>query len=407
LTDVIVAFSAIAAIMILSFIGEVVSRRVLLPSVILLIVLGIICGPALHLFEYDALVAFVPFIAPLTIAFIGFEAGMKMDIYEVMEQSKRAFLLSILGFVFGTVTVGFFLHYFLGVEWSYAFLMASAWGGVSTATVDTVCKHLRLSEKTRTTLIMTSLADDSIVLISTLTILNYILLGEIGIRESILILASNICTSIFIGVLAGLAWINLVYLTRKAEYTYTFILAAILFVYSITEILGGTGGIAIFIFGLMLGNFRSVTSALKLRMNKKELSAVVVQIENFHSQLTFIIRSFFFTFIGLIYVFTGIVELLLGLAVSIVLHLTRFLAVKIGTFRSPLASDLPAIGFIVGKGVASAAMSTLPLAYNLPNASFLASTALNVILFINVISIVLPFLLSKRAPRTTTPTDFL
>jgi len=402
MNEVIIAFSTIAAIMFLSFVGEVISRRVLLPSVMLLMILGIFCGPVLNLFEYESLVALVPFIAPLTIAFIGFEAGTKMDIYEVIEQSRTALVLSVLGFVLSAIATGVFLHLAFGLEWAYAFLLASAWGGVNTATVDSVCSYLRLGEKTRTTLMMSSLADDSLVLISTLTILNYILLGGVGIREVAVGLTSNLSISVSVGFLAGLAWLNLLYLTRKAEYTYTFTLAAILLVYSVTEMLGGTGGIAVFLFGLILGNHRSVATALKSRIDGSKLSALVKLIDRFHSELTFIIRSFFFTFIGLMYVFTGVFELLMGLAASLLLHLTRFVAVKVASFRSPLASDLPVIGFIVGKGVASAAVSTLPLAYGLPNATFFVSIALNVILLTNVISISLPLLIGKIKKQTRT-----
>jgi len=395
--DIIVIFYTIAVIMFLSFIGEVVSRRVLLPNVILLIILGIICGAALHLFEYNALVGMVPLIAPLTITFIGFEAGLKMDFYEAVEQSRRAIILSVVGFILSLITVGLFLHYTCGLEWAYAFMLSSAWSGVNTATVNAVCKHLKLKEKTHATLTISSLVDDAIVLVSTLIILNYILLGGMGLRENILKLTSNFCISIFIGVTLGLAWMNLLYFFRRAEYTYTFTLAAILFVYSVTETLGGTGGIAVFLFGLMLGNSVSISSALRLRLKKSELSNLTQLIRNFHSELTFIIYSFFFTFIGLIYVFTGISELLFGLAISFLLHMARLLAVKIGIVGSPLTSDFPAIGLIVGKGVASAAMSTLPLAYGLPNATFYTSIALNVILFTNLISILLPLIFAKAS----------
>ena len=197
-------------------------------------------------------------------------------------------------------------------------------------------------------------------------------------HETASALMSNISISICIGALIGLLWLNLLYIARKTKFIYTFTLAAILFFYSLVEMLGGTGGIAIFIFGLIIGNYRSVITTLKLQLEKKQLSGIIRRIDGFHSEITFMLRSFFFTFLGLIYTFAGVTELLIGLAISILLHITRYLAFKIGTVRSPLKSDLPAIGLIVGQGVAAAAMSTLPLAYGLPNAAFYTSIALNV-----------------------------
>lgn len=100
MSEVLIAFLTLAAIMVLSFIGEIISKKIVVPSAILLVLLGIACGPLLRLFEYEALVATVPFIAPLTIAFVCFEAGSEMNVYRVLRSSGRAAVLSVLGFVF-------------------------------------------------------------------------------------------------------------------------------------------------------------------------------------------------------------------------------------------------------------------------------------------------------------------
>jgi cell volume regulation protein A len=391
-----VVLFTVAAIMVLSFIGDLVSRKILLPNVILLIITGIICGPVLNLFNRTDLVAVVPFLAPLTIAFIGFNAGLHMDIYEVLAQSRRALFLSVFGFVLSTGAIGVLLHFVFSIRWAYAFLLSSAWGGVNTATVSVVCKHLKIGRESFTTLTMSSLIDDIIVLVSALTLLNYITLGGLGVQEISLELVRNLSVSIFLGVMIGLAWLYLLYFSRKTEYTYTFMLAAILGVYSGTELLGGTGGIAIFIFGLILGNSQFLAGSLRMKVDGDMLFELKNLIGRFHSELTFILTTFFFTFVGLIYVFTGVSELLLGLIISLLLHGTRLVAVKVGTWKSSLAPHFPAIGLIVGKGVASAAMSTLPLAYNLPNAGMFSSVALNVILFTNIISIILPVLVYRK-----------
>ncbi len=393
--EIAVVFFTIACIVALSFLGDLVSRRILLPNVILLIVAGIVCGPALNLFERTALVGMVPFLAPLAIAFIGFNVGLGMDVYEVMAQSRRAVLLSVLGFVLSTSVVGVFLHFAFNLQWAYTFLLASAWGGVNTATVSAVCKHLKIAGKSLTTLTISSLIDDIIVLIVGLTLLNYVTLGSMGVQQVSLELVRNLCVSVFVGVVTGIAWLNILYFARRAEFVYTFVLAAVLGVYSGTELLGGTGGIAIFIFGLILGNCRSLAKSLRLKVDIERLFELKGFIGKFHSELTFMITTFFFVFVGLLYVWTGWFELLLGLVVSLLLHGTRLMAVKVGSWRSELAGDLPAIGLIVGKGAASAAMSTLPLAYGLANTALFTSIALNVILLTNVISIFLPIWVTR------------
>jgi cell volume regulation protein A len=333
----------------------------------------------------------------LTIAFIGFEVGLGLDIYEVLAQSRRAVLLSVLGFAFSTCVVGIFLHFTFNIGLDYAFLLASAWGGVSTMTVSVVCKHLNIGKEAFSTLTISSLVDDIVVLVVALTLLNYITLGGLGFEQVSLNLVRNLSVSVFVGVIVGVAWLYVLYFCRQAEFVYSLVLAALLGVYSGTEMLGGTGGIAIFIFGLILGNCRSLVNSLKLKVDSERLFDLKELVRKFHSELAFILTTFFFVFLGLIYMWTGWLELLLGLVISLLLHGSRLLAVRIGTLKSELTRDFPAIGLIVGKGAASAAMSTLPLAYGLPNAEMLTSIALNVILLTNVFSVILPIAFAKKS----------
>ncbi|MBS7619818.1 cation:proton antiporter, partial [Candidatus Bathyarchaeota archaeon] len=395
MADAVIFIFVVAAIMALGFIGDALSRRVLLPSAIILMFLGIVFSSVLHLFPYNFLLAALPLVSPLTLAFLSLEAGMSMDIRQVLDQSVRVIILATLGFIFSLITVGSLLHFVLGIRWSYSFLMASAWSGMNIAIVNSVFRYIKIREETRVTITMVSLVDDPIVLVSTLTILNYILKGYTGFEGVITVLFKNIGISVFLGFILGVGWLYILYLLRKGEYTYTLTLAAFLFIYAFTEFFGGTGIMAVFIFGLILGNYKIIVRRFKLNISVNEFAQLKNMMEKFHSELTFMLCSFFFTFIGLIYVFNDVFYLLLGLACCLLLHCTKYVIFKIGTFRTPMASDLPIIGLIVGQGAASASMSTLPLVYNLPQAATLTSLALNIILLNNLSSIILPFISFK------------
>ena len=224
MNDVLIAFSIFAAIMVLGFVGDVISRKILIPNVIMLIILGIVCGPLLNLFPYSSLIAAVPYVAPLTIAFISFEAGMSMDIYKVLEHSRRAVSLSLIGFLLSMAAVGSLLHFALGIRWAYALLLASAWSGVNIAIVSSVLKYIKVREETHATLSMIALIDDPLVLVTTLMILRYILLGGLDLREISSTLISNVSSSVVLGAVLGVAWLNILYLFRRGEYTYTCLL---------------------------------------------------------------------------------------------------------------------------------------------------------------------------------------
>jgi cell volume regulation protein A len=392
-----IIFLTAAAILALGFLGDMLARRIMLPSVIFLIILGIIFGPVFGPtigLDRLSLIGVLPILAPLTLAFIAFDTGINMDISRVISESKRSLIFSTLGFLFATITVGVFVRYAFALDWAYSFMLASAWGGVNTTTITAIGRHLRVREETLSTLILSSLIDDIIVLVTALTILNSITLGGLAFEELSVALVSNVAISFFLGVIAGIVWLNIFYVS-ESEYAYTFTLAAVLSVYSLTEVLGGTGAIAIFIIALILGNSESFCQTLRMKVDLLQLEQLKNSIRNFHSELTFILVTFFFTFVGLIYVFTGVLDLVLGVIVSLLIHLTRYASVWVGSWRSSIREDLPAVGLIVGKGAASVAMSTLPLAYALSSGEFIAGVALNVILFTNLFSIILPFIAKK------------
>jgi cell volume regulation protein A len=148
MNEALVAFSVIAAIMVLGFIGDALSKKVLLPSAVMLMALGIIFGPVLHLFPQDLLLGAIPYVAPLTLVFMSFDAGISTDISVALSQGKRAIPLALLGFVFCMFPVGVFLHFALGIRWAYAFLMASAWSGTNIIIVSTVFKYVKVQKET-------------------------------------------------------------------------------------------------------------------------------------------------------------------------------------------------------------------------------------------------------------------
>jgi cell volume regulation protein A len=73
---------------------------------------------------------------------------------------------------------------------------------------------------------------------------------------------------------------------------------AILFVlYGVTEVAHGSGAMASFIFGLILGNH----AELAKRLHLKPSFVVDERIKQFHSELSFVVRTFFFVFLGLVF----------------------------------------------------------------------------------------------------------
>ena len=78
-------------------------------------------------------------------------------------------------------------------------------------------------------------------------------------------------------------------------------MGVILALYSITEFLGGSGAIGRPDIRIMLGNEKSVRSIIHMDETEEK-----VPIKEFHTEVSFIVRTFFFVFLGMVVTLTSI-----------------------------------------------------------------------------------------------------
>jgi len=125
---------------------------------------------------------------------------------------------------------------------------------------------------------------------------------------------------------------------------------------------GESGALTALVFGLMLGNKKLFSRYLRFKL--PELSAD----NSFHEQLTFLVRSFFFVFVGLLASFGRIEYLILGVVMSIVIYIGRIGVTKISLTKRFSAFDKKVTSVMLPRGLAAAVLATLPLTLGLRNA---------------------------------------
>ena len=120
----------------------------------------------------------------------------------------------------------------------------------------------------------------------------------------------------------------------------------------------------------------------------------------FESEIAFLIRTFFFVFLGLIAMISNVWFLFLGAILSFLLLLVRFGAVALATLRSELREERPIMGVVLTRGLAAAVLATLPLQYGLLYSDVYINLAVIVIISTAVIATVGTFALrTKRGGR--------
>ena len=133
--------------------------------------------------------------------------------------------------------------------------------------------------------------------------------------------------------------------------------------YVLTEVLGGSGGgaIACLIFGLVLGNSQHLSRIFKRQLSSKQ---VLGEVFKFNTELTFLLRAFFFTLLGL----TATLDLSLlfaSVCCLILFVLARLLVAHfLGYFLKLTKNEKILIGLMVSSGFSVALTSQLPRIYD-------------------------------------------
>ncbi|MEM3609049.1 MAG: cation:proton antiporter [Candidatus Bathyarchaeia archaeon] len=352
------------SIIIIGFLGNYVLERTGFPDMLFLIILGMTLGPLTGLVDAASIMSLAPYLAVLALVFILFDGGMAMNIYQVFSESPRAAVLAIVGFVINVIAVSLFMMFVVipGLPLLYSVLFGTMYGGSSSIAVVSLVSKIKPSEKCTTILSLESTMSDILQIIFSLIVIEIILTGKfdlIGVSQSI---TSRFSIGIVLGFLFGLFWLSVLKRVMKVAYAYMLTLAIALLAYSISEFLGGSGALSSLLFGVVLGNEKEIYKIL--RMERPPNAVIDAGLKRFESEIAFLLRTFFFVYIGLIVTIDKINTVIVGIILSLILLLVRFGAVRIATARcSELVRERPIMSVMLTRGLAAAVLATLPMEY--------------------------------------------
>lgn len=390
---VMLALITASIIIVIGFLGSYLFDRTGLPDMIFLIVLGVFFGPILRFFDPTTITGLAPYIAALALVFILFDGGLRMNIYEIF--SPLAPALAIIGFVLSVITVTLFTHFLMGVPLLYGVLFGSICGGSSSIVVVSLARRIKVSEKCATTITLESAITDILCIVVSLSVIGIILTGQANYSIVGKEIATQFSTGAVVGVLFGLFWLSILKRVAKVPYAYMLTLAIVLLAYTVSDYLGGSGALSSLLFGVMLGNEKEIYKILKLERTRDTL--IDEGMKRFESEIAFLVRTFFFVYLGLIAIVTNVNMLILGIFLSFLLLIVRYAGVQLATVQSPFTHDERKImSMVLTRGLSAAVLSTLPIQYGLLYADLYLNLTLVVIITTAVICTVGVLALSRK-----------
>jgi len=181
--------------------------------------------------------------------------------------------------------------------------------------------------------------------------------------------------------MAAFVWIFIIdRVTIVQEYTYMLMLSLVFGLYAVTEFVRGNGGIAVFVFGIIIGNARKIAKFAKFEWE----NPITRTTRLFQEEVTFFVRTFFFTYIGLLLSldYFSLPVILFTIAVLAIVVLSRCLIQRLLMKDLPLR-DRGIIVTMVPRGLAAAVLATIPITKGIDLPNF-QEIVFSVLLFSNV-----------------------
>jgi cell volume regulation protein A len=366
-----------ALLLVVSIVASDISARMGAPLLVVFLALGMLAGedgPGGIKFD-DIDLSYV--VGVTALAVIIFDGGLRTQRESFRVALWPAVSLATLGVVLTAGLVGAFAAWVLGLHWLQGVLVGAIVASTDAAAVFALLRNsgIRLKERVSATLEIESGSNDPMAIFLTVVLLELLAAGRTGFDVHVLV---EFVKQFGIGTVLGLAGGRLlVWLINRlslATGLYPLLAAAGgLFIYGLAAQVGGSGFLAIFLAGLVLGNSRLQAAQNILRV---------------HDGLAWLSQIVLFLLLGLLLTPSELVDVAApALAIAAFLMLVaRPLAVVLSLlpFRLPWREQV-LISWVGLRGAVPVVLALFPLIYDAENARLY----FNVAFFIVLISLLL------------------
>ncbi len=330
-----------------------------IPDLLILIGLGYLLGPVLGILQASDFGKAGPVISTMALIVILYEGGLHLSSKDLVSSSVPSLLLSLFSFIFIAVAGGLLAFLIAFQPWHISLLFGVAIGSTSSAIVIPMVKKLSLQNKTKVILSLESAFTDVLTIVIFLVLVESFARGQFDLSELLIGIGPKTGLSAIIGLVSGLIW---AFLKKKFAPILAMAFAGeawALLLYGLIEFSGLNGAIAVLTLGFTLANLNLLPSWLS-----NSFSAVPVSYKDLSilSELTFLLRTFFFLYLGLLIQFNSLNIILFAFIVSVVILLTRYVAIHLLFNKKsyPLIDALVATA-MGPRGLACAVLATIPL----------------------------------------------
>lgn len=372
-------------------------KRTKIPDVLWLFTIGILLGPVSGLVRPENFGAVGPVFTTITLIFILFESGIEQRLEPLINALSGTAKITTYNFIGTCLVAGGITYFYTDLGILRSLILGSIAGGTSSAVVTTLARQFHMSERSSTTLILESAFSDVYTLAVPLTLLSAYSIGRVDVAYVTGQMIAAFLLAAMLGMAGAFLWSVLLRQMRTLQNTVFTTPAFVFIIYGMVEILNFSGPIAALAFGITLGNIdvlgppimKNVISQKPISLNDYERA--------FFSEAVFLLRTFFFVYIGISVRLHDWWPLALGAIITGALFLLRIFIVRLSMPGNTRPKDAAFMAIMIPKGLGAAVLASLPAQQGIPGGDMIQAVVFSIILCSTFFTTILAFLVDKTA----------
>lgn len=350
----------LSGVIIIAFVYNIISKKLRIPTVLLLIGTGMILGEVnrnYHILSDDLISPVLEVLGIMGLMIIVLEAALDLELKrEKLGMIIRSFSIAFILVVVTSVATAYIIKSYLGIDLELAIVYAIPLCIVSSAI--TIPSVSQLPEAKREFMIYESTFSDIIGII-----LFYFMIEVVEVGEwNPVLKATSIENLLTIIASIVLSYVLILFIQRLGRgINYYLILAILMLLFALGKLMHLSSLVMVLIFGLVINNNKLFFPGFMQKYIKQgTYRAILLNLKGFTAQTSFLVRTFFFLVFGMsisLAVFAKLEYYSITLLILLVLYVLR--AISLGVFfRTRLLPEL----FIAPRG-----LITILLFYSMPD----------------------------------------
>jgi cell volume regulation protein A len=393
--DVALIIAVVGVIIFLAHLFTGLFNKLMIPDVLFLIVIGICLGPILGIIPPSLFAQVGPIFATITLIIILLECGftLKLSILRLAVTGAIGLSLSVFPLTMAVIT-GLAL-WLTDLELLPALILGAIIGSTSEAIVIPLVKQLKIREESQALLSVESTVTAVLSIIFTFAFVETYKLGQFQFFHMAGSLIASFFVAICLGVAGACIWSILLNKIRNIKNTMFTTAACVFVIFGLVEMLGFNGPIAALVFGITLGNLKSMQFPFFKSALSTETAGLTEMEQVFFGEIAFLLKTFFFVYLGISLEMISIDLIIMGAIFTVIVFLLRLVAVRLTVARTVPAKDASFIAVMAPRGLTAIVLAAIVFQQGIIGGELIKTLTYGIVLFSVVLTSILVLLTDK------------